>query len=159
MACQWRLPTTCTFVLDNAWHACFMLTDSLLVLAREADQIIQLRFILVDCNRWLETLAGNPTEILWRVPRSGALACAVLWLLLLTGEMMKWAHLSDFQVNGIAAAQLTLTSGVAAVVMTAVAYGLALKARVLYTKHHKVTWICHGCPRLCFYFSPIMDYG
>ncbi len=58
--------------------------------------------------------------------------------------MMKWAHLSDFQVNGIAAAQLTLTSGVAAVVMTAVAYGLALKGRELYRKHHKVSWPVSG---------------
>lgn len=73
---------------------------------------------------------------------------AVLWLLLFTGEMMKWAHLSDVQVNGIAAAQLTLTSGVAAVVMAAVAYGLALKARVLYKKHRKVTWACHN-RRIC----------
>ena len=80
----------------------------------------------------------------------------MLWLLLLTGEMMKWAHLSDFQVNGIAAAQLTLTSGVAAVVMTAVAYGLALKGRALYRKHHKVSWplssllhqVCHICSNL-----------
>ncbi len=62
--------------------------------------------------------------------------------------MMKWAHLGEYQVNAIAAAQLTLTSGVAAVVMAAVAYGLALKARVLYKKHHKVI-----CPVLSHYLA------
>ena len=53
---------------------------------------------------------------------------AVLWLLLLTGEMMKWAHLSSFQENCIAAVQLTLTSGVGAVVMAVVIWGLTWKA-------------------------------
>ena len=55
-------------------------------------------------------------------------ARAVLWLLLLTGEMMKWAHLSSFQMNCIAAAQLTLTSGVAGIVLIVVAWGLSWKA-------------------------------
>lgn len=54
--------------------------------------------------------------------------CAVLWLLLLTGEMMKWAHLSAFQVNCIAAAQLALTSGVAGIVLIVVGWGLTWKA-------------------------------
>ena len=75
---------------------------------------------------------------------------AVLWLLLLTGEMMKWAHLSSFQENAIAAAQLTLTSGVAAVVLTAVAYGLTLKGLGYYRKYRKVSlanaWtLLQGC--------------
>ena len=55
---------------------------------------------------------------------------------------MKWAHLSNYQVNAIAAAQLTLTSGVAAVVMAVVAYGLSLKALAAYKKYSKVSSKC-----------------
>ena len=72
-------------------------------------------------------------------------ARAVLWLLLLTGEMMKWAHLSAFQVNCIAAAQLTLTSGVAGVVMLAVAWGLSRKAAEL----SKKWWPVRSAPSSC----------
>lgn len=65
-------------------------------------------------------------------------ARAVLWLLLLTGEMMKWAHLSSFQVNCIAAAQLTLTSGVAGVVLIVVAWALMMKAIQMAKKYWPV---------------------
>lgn len=62
----------------------------------------------------------------------------MLWLLLLTGEMMKWAHLSAYQENAIAAAQLTLTSGVAGIVMIVVIYGLTLKAFSMSKKYWPV---------------------
>ena len=52
------------------------------------------------------------------------LLAAVLWLVLLTGEVAKWGHLSAFQTNVIAGLQMALTSGVAAVVALIVAIGL-----------------------------------
>ena len=68
-------------------------------------------------------------------------ARAVLWLLLLTGEMMKWAHLSSFQMNCIAAAQLTLTSGVAGIVLIVVAWGLSWKAGDMFKKGWPVGFV------------------
>ena len=69
----------------------------------------------------------------------------MLWLLLLTGEMMKWAHLSTYQENAIAAAQLTLTSGVAGVVMIVVFIGLARKTVEMYKKYRPVGYPSHPC--------------
>ncbi len=64
---------------------------------------------------------------------SNKAVCAVLWLLLLTGEMMKWAHLGTYQVNSIAVAQFALTTGVGSIVLVVVAYGIALKAHKVCT--------------------------
>lgn len=52
----------------------------------------------------------------------------VLWLLLVTGEMMKWAHLGSRTENLIAIAQLTLSSGVGGIVMAFVGVSLSIKA-------------------------------
>jgi len=59
--------------------------------------------------------------------------------------MMKWAHLSTYQENAIAAAQLTLTSGVAGVVMIVVFIGLARKAVELSKKYRPVGYPSHPC--------------
>ena len=89
---------------------------------------------LTKNNCWPEAPLISALRPRIRSVRLMSCAHAVLWLLLLTGEMMKWAHLSDFQVNCIAAAQLTLTSGVAGVVLIAVAWGLTRKAAELFKK-------------------------
>ncbi|CAL8466229.1 g5765 [Coccomyxa elongata] len=52
----------------------------------------------------------------------------ILWLLLLTGEMMKWAHLGTRTENLIAIGQLALSSGVGGIVMAFVAVNLSMKA-------------------------------
>lgn len=57
---------------------------------------------------------------------------------------MKWAHLSSFQENCIAAVQLTLTSGVAAVVMAVVIWGLTWKAIGMIKKLWPVSPMTHA---------------
>ena len=59
-------------------------------------------------------------------------AHAVLWLVVMTGEMMKWAHFNAFVVNAIAGAHIALTSGVSAIIFGTVAWQvsrLGLKVR------------------------------
>ena len=48
----------------------------------------------------------------------------MLWLVVLTGEVAKWGHLSNFQINCIAGLQMALTSGVSAVVALIIAISL-----------------------------------
>jgi hypothetical protein len=72
-------------------------------------------FVKASCaHAWLPTPHG---------------ACAVLWLVLLTGEVAKWGHLSAVQTTGIAALQLALTSGVAAVVAFIITIAVIRKLR------------------------------
>ena len=63
----------------------------------------------------------------------------MLWLVVMTGEMMKWAHFNAFTTNALAAAHIALTSGVSAVVFGAVGWQLSkagVKVRVVTCSVH-----------------------